>query len=112
MFQYRVIHNHKYEQENFFNKKELGEILNLYGFMVSMGEWKDYAIFINKNVVGFNIYRKATENPLYQIIKNLNVQNKIEKYILRDHSGNYVKKSFNLKNILETINKRKLKLVK
>ncbi len=80
--------------------------------MVSMGEWKDYAIFINKNVVGFNIYRKATENPLYQIIKNLNVQNKIEKYILRDHSGNNVKKSFNLKNILETINKRKLKLVK
>jgi hypothetical protein len=112
MFQYQVIHNHKYEQENFFNKKELGEILNLYGFMVSMGEWKDYAIFINKNVVGFNIYRKATENPLYQIIKNLNVKNKNEKFVLQDHSNTIIKKSSDLKNILETINKRKLKLVK
>ena len=27
-----------------FNKKELGEILNIYGSMVAKGEWKDYAI--------------------------------------------------------------------
>ena len=37
MFQYKVIHNQKFEEEKFFNKKELGEILNLYGFMVSVG---------------------------------------------------------------------------
>ena len=30
MFQYKVIHNQKFEEEKFFNKKELGEILNLY----------------------------------------------------------------------------------
>jgi hypothetical protein len=112
MFQYQVIHNHKYEQENFFNKKELGEILNLYGFMVSMGEWKDYAIFINKNVVGFNIYRKASEKPLYQIIKNLHSIKKNEKFLIKDQSGVILKKSPELKNILEVINKRKLKLVK
>jgi hypothetical protein len=80
--------------------------------MVSMGEWKDYAIFINKNAVGFDIYRKATEKPLYQIIKNLNSLKKNEKFLIKDQSGIILKKSPELKNILEVINKRKLKLVK
>ena len=48
---FKVINNKNFKDEIFFNKKELGEILNIYGSMVSKGEWKDYAIFINKNVV-------------------------------------------------------------
>jgi hypothetical protein len=80
--------------------------------MVSLGEWKDYAIFINKNAVGFDIYRKATEKPLYQIIKNLNSLKKNEKFLIKDQSGVILKKSPELKNILEVINKRKLKIVK
>jgi hypothetical protein len=91
MFQYKVIHNQKFEEEKFFNKKELGEILNLYGSMVSAGEWKDYAIFINKNIVGFNIYRKATENPIYQIIKNLRPKilnlNTLFCFLILQHKG-------------------------
>ena len=112
MFRYRVIHNQKFEEEKFFNKKELEEILNLYGSMVSVGEWKDYAIFINKNIVGFNIYRKATENPLYQIIKNLNVKNRNQKYSIKDQAGSILKNSNQLKSILEVIGKKKIKLVK
>ena len=112
MFRYKVIHNQKFEEEKFFNKKELGEILNLYGSMVSLGEWKDYAIFINKNIVGFNIYRKATENPLYQIIKNLNAKSKNQKYLIKDQAGSVLKNSRQLKSILEVISKKKLKLVK
>jgi len=112
MFRYKVIHNQKFEEEKFFNKKELGEILNLYGSMVSVGEWKDYAIFINKNIVGFNIFRKATENPLYQIIKNLNVKSRNQKYCIKDQTGSILKNSNQLKNILEVISKKKLKLVK
>ena len=112
MFQYQVIHNKKFEEEKFFNKKELGEILNLYGFMVSMGEWKDYAIFISKNVVGFNIYRKATESPLYQIIKSLHPKDKNQKYSIQNQSGIVLKRSNDLKNILKIINKKKLQLIK
>ena len=112
MFQYQVIHNKKFEEEKFFNKKELGEILNLYGFMVSMGEWKDYAIFLSKNIVGFNIYRKATENPLYQIIKSLHPKDKNQKYSIQNQSGIVLKRSNDLKNILKIINKKKLQLIK
>jgi hypothetical protein len=108
---FKVINNKNFKNEIFFNKKELGEILNIYGSMVSKGEWKDYAIFINKNVVGFDIYRKATEKPLFQIIKNL--KSKIgQKYQLRDQQGKIIKNSDELKNIISILNKKNLRLIK
>ena len=64
----------------YFTKIELNQLLSHYSLRVISGEWKDYAILINKNIVGFNIYRKATENPLYQIIKNLNAKSRNQKY--------------------------------
>ncbi len=51
----RLIKNTDFNKENFFNKKELQEILNLYGSMVSAGEWKDYGIFMGKNIISFEI---------------------------------------------------------
>lgn len=108
---FKVINNKNFKDEIFFNKKELGEILNIYGSMVSKGEWKDYAIFINKNVVGFDIYRKATEKPLFQIIKNL--KSKIgQKYQLKDQQGKIIKNSDELKNIISIMNKKNLHLIK
>jgi hypothetical protein len=108
---FKVINNKNFKNEIFFNKKELGEILNIYGSMVSKGEWKDYAIFINKNVVGFDIYRKATEKPLFQIIKNL--KSKIgQKYQLKDQQGKIIKNSDELKNIISILNKKNLRLIK
>jgi hypothetical protein len=108
---FKVINNKNFKDEIFFNKKELGEILNIYGSMVSKGEWKDYAILINKNVVGFDIYRKATEKPLFQIIKNL--KSKIgQKYQLKDQQGKIIKNSDELKNIISILNKKNLRLIK
>jgi len=54
-----LIKNNNLNKENFFNKKELQEILNLYGSMVSVGEWKDYGIYMSKTMISFEIYRKA-----------------------------------------------------
>lgn len=108
---FKVINNKNFKDEIFFNKKELGEILNIYGSMVSKGEWKDYAIFIKKNIVGFDIYRKATEKPLFQIIKNL--KSKIgQKYQLKDQQGKIIKNSDELKNIISILNKKNLRLIK
>ena len=66
---FNIIKNKNYKEEIFFNRKELGEILNIYGSMVAKGEWKDYAIFINKNVVGFDIYRKAKKSHYFKLLK-------------------------------------------
>ncbi len=101
----KLINNTDFNKENFFNKKELQEILNLYGSMVSAGEWKDYGIYMGKNIISFEIYRKATENPLFQILKRLNQKDK-NKYQLKDASGLVVKISDNLNSILKIISKK------
>jgi len=112
---FRLIKNNNLNKENFFNKKELQEILNLYGSMVSAGEWKDYGIYMSKTMISFEIYRKATENPLFQILKKLNQKDK-NKYQLKDAGGSVIKSSDNLSSILKIISKtnsaKYLKIIK
>ena len=43
-----VVNNNFDKKESFFIKKELRSILNLYAQKVSLGDWKDYGLSINK----------------------------------------------------------------
>ena len=52
-----------------FDRKELSAILNVYGQMVSKGDWKDYAMDFLRDKAVFSIYRRASEHPLYRIEK-------------------------------------------
>tara|TARA_Y100000741_G_C18122779_1_gene505753 strand:+ start:209 stop:553 length:345 start_codon:yes stop_codon:yes gene_type:complete len=107
-----VINNTSLEKKDFFfNRKELKLILNLYAKMVSGGEWKDYSLGISKKEVSFNVYRKASEFPVYKITKNLTPRNKNEKYLIKDSKNKIINKSENLENLIKKIIWRKFKLV-
>ena len=57
---FRLIINNKFsKKENFFVKKELRIILNLYAKKVSSGDWKDYGLTINKKEITFDIYQSC-----------------------------------------------------
>ena len=47
------------EERQFFEKKELKIILDLYAKMVSDGSWKDYGLNISSRQVSFNIFKNA-----------------------------------------------------
>jgi hypothetical protein len=70
---------------------------------------------MGKNIISFEIYRKATENPLFQILKILNQKDK-NKYQLKDASSLVIKSSDNLNSILKIISrkysKKYLKVIK
>ena len=69
---FRLIINNKFsKKENFFVKKELRIILNLYAKKVSSGDWKDYGLTINKKEITFDIYQRASEKPVLRISKKL-----------------------------------------
>ena len=53
----------------YFMRPELARILNVYGRLVSAGEWRDYAIDHLKDQAIFSIFRRASEMPVYKIIK-------------------------------------------
>ena len=106
-----VINNKNSKKDIFFNKMELRLILNLCAEMVSGGEWKDYGLSISKREVSFNVYRRASEFPVYKIAKNLKPRNKNEKYIIKDVANNVIKNSENLQNLIKKIIWKKFKLV-
>ena len=109
-----IINNSKPEliQENlFFNKKELKIILNLYAKMVSEGTWKDYGLNISKRNVTFSIFKRTSENAIFNICKNFKTKNNKLKYYVSDSQGNILKISEDLKKLISEINWNKFKIV-
>ena len=53
-----------------FDRRELDLILRLYGRMVAANEWRDYAIDHLPERAVFSVFRRTSETPLFQIIKN------------------------------------------
>ena len=106
-----VVNNDKKIKDNFFNKTELKLILNLYAKMVSSGEWKDYGLSISKKEISFNVYHRASEFPVYKIMKNLKPKFKNEKYIIKNLKNEIIKRSDDLESLIDKIVWKKLKLV-
>ena len=98
----------KNDEKNFFEKKELQIILDLYAKMVSEGSWKDYGLSISSKQVSFIVFKNAAENALYKICKNIKPKNKNLKYLITDTNGKILKNSFELRNLLKGTNWKKL----
>ena len=100
------------ERENFFIKKELQCILNLYARMVSNGSWKDYSFSSGNKEVSFNVYQRASEKPVLKIAKNLKPNYYNEKFFIKDKDGNVIKKSENLNQLINKTSWNKLRVIK
>ena len=53
----------------FFERRELDRILSLYGRMVALGEWRDYALGGGLEAAVFAVFHGAGDAPLYRIEK-------------------------------------------
>ena len=96
-----------------FDRAELGQILRLYGRMVSMGEWRDYGISMLKDFALFSIYRHASENPIYQIKKTYgHKKNANEIFSVLAMDGTILKRGEDLSKVLRILEKKLLRLVK
>ena len=97
------------EERQFFEKKELKIILDLYAKMVSEGSWKDYGLNISNRQVSFSVFKNAAENALYKICKNFTPSNKNLKYLITDSNGKVLKNSFDREILLKNTNWKNLK---
>tara|TARA_B100001996_G_scaffold381837_2_gene372157 strand:+ start:4559 stop:4906 length:348 start_codon:yes stop_codon:yes gene_type:complete len=104
--------NKKNNKEIFFVKKELKTILNLYAKMVSNGSWKDYGLSLESKVISFDVYQRASEKPVFRILKNLKPINLNEKFLIKDRNGKTIKKSENLHRLINKTSWNNLKIVK
>ena len=94
-----------------FNRRELGLILNVYGQMVSNGDWKDYAMSFLKDRAVFAVYRKASEHALYRIEKTPALRDKQGQYSVIAPGGLILKRGHDLKTVLRVFDKQRFKSV-
>lgn len=93
-----------------FNRRELDEILRVYGRKVADGEWRDYAIDTLKEKAVFSIFRRSSEMPLYRIEKQPKLSRKQGTYSVVATTGLILKRGHDLSQVLRVID-RKPKLV-
>ncbi|CAN5201684.1 DUF2794 domain-containing protein [soil metagenome] len=89
-----------------FDRRELSELLNLYGRMVAAGEWRDYAIDFLKDQAEFSVYRRSSEVPLYRIVKNPALARKQGAYSVVAATGLVLKRGPELSRVLRVLDKK------
>ena len=93
-----------------FDRRELNELLNLYGRMVAAGEWRDYAIDFFKDKAQFSVFRRTSEAPLYRIEKDPRLARKQGMYSVISATGLILRRGHELERVLLVID-RKLAVV-
>lgn len=93
-----------------FNRQELNQILNVYGRRVAEGEWRDYAIDMERERAVFSIFRRTAEMPLYRIVKQPKLARRQGAWSLLAATGQILKRGHDLSGVLKVIDRR-LKIV-
>jgi len=89
-----------------FNRRELDQILRLYGRMVAAGEWRDYAIDHTPDGAIFSVFRRTSEVPLYQIVKNPKLARRQGAYSVVTATGLILKRGHELDRVLSVFDKK------
>ena len=94
-----------------FDKKELGQILRIYGRMVALGEWRDYGIAMLRDFSVFSIYRHASEWPVYKVTKTVVGANKKEFFAVIEMDGTTLKRGHDLTSVLRILERKLFRIV-
>ncbi len=88
-----------------FNRRELQDILGVYGRQVAAGEWRDYAIDFTPAKAVFSIYRRTSEVPLFRVEKDPRLAQKQGAYSVVAASGLVMKRGNDLQRVLAVLEK-------
>jgi hypothetical protein len=93
-----------------FNRHELDMIFRLYGRMVAANEWRDYAIDHLTDRAVFSVFRRTSETPLFQIVKDPRLARRQGAFSVVATTGLILKRGHELARVLGVFD-RTLKLV-
>jgi hypothetical protein len=89
-----------------FNRRELDQILRIYGNKVADGEWRDYAIDMLRDRAVFSVFKRAAEVPLYRIEKNPKLARKQGAWCVTNAGGQILKRGHELAAVLRMFEAR------
>ena len=94
-----------------FDRRELGQILGLYGRMVAAGEWRDYGISHLRDAAVFSIFRRTAERPLYRIEKRPRLRARCQMYAVLGEGGQVLKRGEDLRTVLHVLERKLIRTV-
>jgi hypothetical protein len=94
-----------------FDRRELAAILNIYGRMVALGEWRDYAIDHLTDRAVFSIFRRAAEHPIYRIEKSPRDARRQGAYSVVGMDGRILKRGHDLRAVLRVLERKLIRAV-
>jgi len=95
----------------FFDRRELDQVLRVYGRMVAAGEWRDYAMIGHKEVAEFAVFRRSGDAPLYRIEKRPALRLKQGQWAVIGEGGHVLKRGRDLAQVLRVFDSRKFSVV-
>ena len=99
-------------QAVFFDRRELNQLLQLYGRMVAAGHWRDYAIDGLKDAAVFSVFRRASEAPYYRIEKRPGLIGRQGAWSIHAHGGLIVRRGHELAHVLSFFDRRRFEVVR
>jgi hypothetical protein len=94
-----------------FERAELGRILDLYGRMVSAGEWRDYSMDFTRDCATFAAFRRTAEVPQMRLEKRPALRGRQGMWALFGEHGQVLKRGHELAGVLAPVERRLLKVV-
>ena len=80
--------------------------MSLYGKRVAEGEWRDYAMNFGEIDARFDIHRRASEQPLYSVVKNPDLTAKGGLFQVVAQGGLILKRGNDLEQVLRVLEKK------
>lgn len=94
-----------------FDRRELDQILSIYGRKVAEGEWRDYAIDHLEDRAVFSIFRRSSEMPIYRVEKLPELARKQGAYRVVAAAGLILKRGHELAGVLRILDRPRLSVV-
>lgn len=95
----------------FFDRRELDQILRVYGRMVAAGEWRDYAIAGLAETAVFSVFRHTAETPVYRVEKRPALARRQGAWSIVGQGGQILRRGHELSQVLRFFDSRKFTVV-
>jgi hypothetical protein len=106
-----ISHGASLPEQVSFDRRELAQILSVYGRMVAAGEWRDYGISALREVAVFSIFRRTAENPIYRVEKRPKLRNKQGAYAVIGMDGRILRRGHDLAAVLRVLDRKLIRPV-
>ena len=95
----------------FFDRRELDQILRVYGRMVASGEWRDYAIVGHRDVAEFAVFRRSGDAPAYRVEKRPALRLRQGEWAVIGEGGVVLKRGRDLGQVLRVFDSRRFTVI-